>query len=118
MIDPDKLKYGQIEAKLKLKQLLLIKNVKGNCEKWSNDISRQLCFPNHIHTALGKSNRIKKLAVFLPVKPCHKIGWFFIGFSINRNRPIRSGHRKLDQFQVWTQFSIVYNSYKMGKTFS
>ena len=67
MIDPDKLKCGQIEAKLKLKQLFLIKNVKGNCEKWSNDISHQLCFPNHIHTVLGKSNRIKKLAVFLPV---------------------------------------------------
>ena len=54
--------------------LFLIKNVKGNCEKWSNDISHQLCFPNHIHTVLGKSNRTKKLAVFLPVKPCHKTG--------------------------------------------
>ena len=33
MIDLDKLKCGQIEVKLKLKQLFLIKNVKGNCEK-------------------------------------------------------------------------------------
>ena len=33
MIDLDKLKCGQIEAKLKLKQLFLMKNVKGNCEK-------------------------------------------------------------------------------------
>ena len=74
MIDPDKLKCGQIEAKLKLKQLFLIKNVKENCEKWSNDISHQLCFPNYIHTVLGKSNRIKKLAAFLPVKLCHKTG--------------------------------------------
>ena len=89
MIDPDKLKCGQIEAKLKLKQLFLI-SVKGNCEKWSNDISRQLCYSNHIHTALGKSNRMKKLAVFLPVKSCHKTGRFFTGFSINRNRPVRS----------------------------
>ncbi|CAF2972875.1 unnamed protein product, partial [Rotaria sp. Silwood2] len=39
MIDPDNLKCSQIEAKLKLKQFILIKNVKGNCEKWSNDIS-------------------------------------------------------------------------------
>ena len=54
MIDPNKLKCGQIEAKLKLKQLFLIKNVKENCEKWSNDISHQLCFPNHIHAVLDK----------------------------------------------------------------
>ena len=86
MIDPDKLKCGQIEAKLKLKQLFLIKNVKGNCEKWLNNISHQLCFPNHIHTALGKSNRIKKLPVFLAIKPSNKTG--------------RSGPRKLDRFQV------------------
>ena len=88
MVDPDKLKYGQIEAKLKLKQLFLIKNVKGNCGKWSNDISHQWCFPNHIHTVLGKSNRIKRLAVFLPVKLYHRTG------------RSRSGHRKLDRFQV------------------
>ena len=60
MIDPDKLKCSQIEAKLKLKQLFLIKNVKGNCEKWSNDISHQLCFPNHIHTVLGQVKPHKK----------------------------------------------------------
>ena len=76
MIDPDKLKRDQIEAKLKLKQLFLIKNVKRNCEKWSNGISHQLCFPNHIHTVLGKSNSIKNLPIFLPVKPCHKTGRF------------------------------------------
>ena len=64
MIDPDKLKCGHIEAKLKLQQLFLIKNVKGNREKWSNDISHQLCFPNHIHTVLGKSNHIKKASRF------------------------------------------------------
>ena len=52
----------------KLKQLFLIINVTGNCEKWTNDISHLLCFLNHIHTVLSKSNRIKKLAVFLPVK--------------------------------------------------
>ena len=101
MIDPDKLKCDQIEAKLKLKQLFLIKNVKRNCEKWSNDISHQLCFPNHIHSVLGESNRIKKIAVFLPVKPSYKIGQFFTGFSINRNRPVLSGHRKFDRFQVY-----------------
>ncbi|CAF4485935.1 unnamed protein product [Rotaria sp. Silwood2] len=39
MIDPDNLKCGQIEAKLKLKEFILIKNIKGNCEKWLNDIS-------------------------------------------------------------------------------
>ena len=39
MIDPDNLKCSQIEAKLKLKQFTLIKNIKGNCEKWLNDIS-------------------------------------------------------------------------------
>ena len=39
MIDRDKLRCGQIEAKLKLKQLGLIKNVKGNCGMWSKDIS-------------------------------------------------------------------------------
>ena len=101
MINPDKLKCGQIEAKLKLKQLFLIKNVKGNCEKWSNDISHQLCFPNHIHTVLGKSNRIKKLAIF------------FTSFSINRNRPVRSGHRKLDRLQVWrSSKSSAYRIYQ------
>ena len=56
MIDPDKSKCGQIKIKT------IIFN-KGNCEKWSNDISHQLCFLNHIHTVLGKSNRIKNLPV-------------------------------------------------------
>ncbi len=39
MIDPDTFKSGQIETKLKLKQFVLIKNVKGNCDMWSKDIS-------------------------------------------------------------------------------
>jgi hypothetical protein len=39
MIDPDNLKCHQIEAKLKLKLFILIKNIRGNSEKWSNDIS-------------------------------------------------------------------------------
>ncbi len=39
MIDPDNLKSGQIEGKLKLKQFILIKNNKGNCESWLKDIS-------------------------------------------------------------------------------
>ncbi|CAF1406608.1 unnamed protein product [Adineta steineri] len=39
MIDPDNLKCHQIVAKLKLKQFVLIKNIKGNSETWSNDIS-------------------------------------------------------------------------------
>jgi hypothetical protein len=39
MIDPNNLKLGQIEAKLKLKQFVLIKNTKENCDKWSKDIS-------------------------------------------------------------------------------
>ena len=40
---------------IKIKTIIFNKkNVKENCEKWSNDISDQLCFPNHIHTVLGK----------------------------------------------------------------
>ena len=39
MIDSDNLKCHQIEAKLKLKQFILIKNIKGNSDTWSNDIS-------------------------------------------------------------------------------
>ncbi len=39
MIDPGSFKSGQIETKLKLKQSVLIKNVKGNFDMWSKDIS-------------------------------------------------------------------------------
>jgi len=39
MIDPDSLKCGEIETKLKSKQFVLVKNVKGNSERWLNDIS-------------------------------------------------------------------------------
>lgn len=39
MVDPDNLKCSQIEAKLKLKEFILIKNINGNSKKWSNDIS-------------------------------------------------------------------------------
>ena len=42
MIDPDTFKSGQIETKLKLKQFVLIKNVKGNCDVWSRKIFRWL----------------------------------------------------------------------------
>ncbi len=39
MIDPDSLKCGEIEAKVKLKQFILIKNVRGSSERWSKGIS-------------------------------------------------------------------------------
>ncbi|CAF2083912.1 unnamed protein product [Rotaria magnacalcarata] len=39
MINPDNLKSVQIEAKLKLRQFVLIKNARGNCEEWTKDVS-------------------------------------------------------------------------------